>query len=144
MIALVITFVIALLVLCIRLLNGKPIEDLFPNKPMRTDSQVHIFIGTRYNRSATINRITTDSLVIYQSMPLPIDYRGRFYATGRLSDGKRVYYLANRNYFYLVHLGEIARVLFNIVDSAYNLVPDLPGDLDSDGDNTEEGTEDEL
>lgn len=144
MIVMVVVSVLLLLLACIRLINGKPIENMFPNKPMKVDGQVHIFIGTKYNRSATINRVTADSIIIYQKLPLPLDYRGKFYATGKLNDGKRAYYLANRNYFYLVHLGEIARIIFNIVDSAYNLVPDLPDDFNETEKDIEEESEDEM
>lgn len=116
--------IIALLVL--RFMYGDPIAEVFPEKPIQKGDMVHIFLNGKFNRSATITKVTSDHLFIYEKLCLPIDFRGKFYAVGKFSDGSRIVYVGNRNHFKNVRLAEICRKLFNFLDSPFNLIPDAP------------------
>lgn len=118
-------FLIVLIVAVIfeRLLSGTHIESLLINKPIKANDKVHIYLSGKYNRTATVNKVESHRMFIYEKLPLHIEHRGRFYATGRTADGRSLTYVANRNHFCYVRLAELLRIIFAIPDNAYMLEP---------------------
>ncbi len=61
------------------------------------------------NRKATINKITEDKIYIYDILPLPLDYKGRFYATGVTPDGVKLIYVKAFVFIYFAKIAELFR-----------------------------------
>lgn len=100
-----------------RELIGEQLIRLFPKAPMHKGDKVDVFLNGRYNRTATITGISADRLVIYGTVGLPVDYRGRFYAVGTdTNDGSRVVFVSRRKHFKFVKASELVRRMFNVVD----------------------------
>ncbi len=104
--------------------RGFLVSRCFPYKPMKTGDKVHIYINYMYNRSATITKVSGNLLYIYGTLPLGINYRGRFYARGTLRDGERLLIVPQYKYSYLAILAEAARKLFGSPECIENLPTD--------------------
>ena len=145
MVVLIILSVVAILVIiaivALRWVYGSPIEDLLPEKTIQTGEKVHIFMNGKYNRSATVTKVTQDYLYIYGNFSLPIAFRGKFYATAHLDDGTSLIYVGNRNHYKNVRTAEILRKIFNFLDSPFQLVPDEPIKFSGEGNEREEYVE---
>lgn len=90
---------------------------LFPADPFGLNDKAEIFLNGKYNRKATITDISADKVVIYGKLPLPVDYRGKFYAVGvDTSDGSKLIYLKNKKYYRYVKAAEIVRKAFSVLD----------------------------
>ena len=125
-------FVIILLVVCFLafwMLGGKElvgewISGLFPVDRMSVGAKIDVFLDGSYNRTATITGITQGSIIIYDKLPLPVNYRGTFYATGvDQNDGSKLVYVKTRKHYKLVRAAELVQKVFNVLDDAENLVP---------------------
>lgn len=96
---------------------GDMLMGLFPGDPIRLNDKAEIFLNGKYNRKATITDISADKVVIYGKVPLPVDYRGKFYAVGvDTSDGSKLIYLKNKKYYRYVKAAEIIRKAFSVLD----------------------------
>lgn len=80
-----------------------------PKDPVRSGKEVHIYLDGRYNRTATINRIEGDCIYLYGKFPVPLHYRGKFYAVGKMSDGHTLMYLGKRKLYILMRFVELFR-----------------------------------
>lgn len=141
---LILILALALLMALERLMGGYHVERLLPNKPIQTGKNVHIYLDGLYNRTATVDSVYVDRFYIYTSLPMGIQYRGRFYAIGRTADGKRLIYVANRNHFHLVRMAEILRAIFAIADNPFCLEPtDSASDTEAITESNEKLLEDE-
>ena len=104
-------------------LVGEWLTGLFPVERLKKGDKVDVFLDGKYNRTATI----TGSMLIYDRLPLPVDYRGTFYATGvDQNDGSKLVYVKNRKHFKLVRAAELVKKVFNVLDDAENLIPEDP------------------
>jgi len=113
--------------------RGFMISKCFPYKPMKAGDKVHIYINNVYNRSATISQVSGRLLYIYIKLPLEIEYRGRFYATGVLGGGERLIFVPQHKYLYLAVLAEAVRKIFGITECIENLpIGDLSSNKDED------------
>lgn len=102
---------------------GDVVIKLFPKNHSQKGDQVDIFLNGKYNRTATVSKITADKIFIYDAVPLVLDYRGRFYGVGvDLNDGSRLIYIGNRKHYRFVRLAEIIRKAFAVMDEVENLV----------------------
>lgn len=102
---------------------GDVVIKLFPKNHSQKGDQVDIFLNGKYNRTATVSKITADKIFIYDAVPLVLDYRGRFYGVGvDLNDGSRLIYIGNRKHYRFVRLAEIIRKTFAVMDEVENLV----------------------
>lgn len=115
-------------------------HKLYPLDPLAEGKKVHIYQDGRYNRTATITGLTSGKLVIYDVLPLPIHYRGKFYSVGYTSDGFSLMFIGRKRLFFLAKLAELIRKIAN--------TPEHQGDLPSESqeETTEpmEGVEDEV
>ncbi len=60
-------------------------------------TQMHLYIGRRYNRCATITSADAESVSVYDgSLMMPVHYTGGFYKVGYLEDGETLYYIIKR------------------------------------------------
>ena len=103
--------------------TGDAIIRLFPTNLLKTGNQVDIFLNGQYNRTATISKVTADKLYIFDTVQLPICYRGTFYAIGYDDvDGSQIVYLARPKEFRYVCLAELVRKTFNVID-CFEMLP---------------------
>lgn len=108
-------------------LVGEWLTGLFPVERLKKGDKVDVFLDGKYNRTATITGVTSGSMLIYDRLPLPVDYRGTFYATGvDQNDGSKLVYVKNRKHFKLVRAAELVKKVFNVLDDAENLIPEDP------------------
>lgn len=80
-----------------------------PKDPVKPGKEAHIYLDGRYNRIATINRIEGDCIYLYGKFPVPLHYRGKFYAVGKMSDGHTLMYLGKRRLYTLMRFVELFR-----------------------------------
>ena len=105
-------------------LVGEWLTGLFPVERLKNGDKVDVFLDGKYNRTATITGVTSGSMLIYDRLPLPVDYRGTFYATGvDQNDGSKLVYVKTRKHYKLVRAAELVQKVFNVLDDAENLVP---------------------
>lgn len=108
-------------------LVGEWLTGLFPVERLKKGDKVDVFLDGKYNRTATITGVTFGSMLIYDRLPLPVDYRGTFYATGvDQNDGSKLVYVKNRKHFKLVRAAELVKKIFSVPDDAENLKQDDP------------------
>lgn len=75
-------------------------------------TQMHIYIGRRYNRTATIINVEVDGVAIYDNgFMLPVHYSGGFYKVGYLEDGETLYYIISRRRAIFMFVMEFYRTL---------------------------------
>ena len=107
-----------------REIAGELLTKLFPSDYMRVGDKIDVFMDGAYNRTATITGIDQDHIIIYGTLQLPIEFRGRFYATGvDQTDGTRLVYVKTRKYFKFVRAAELVREYFSVLDDPNNLIP---------------------
>ena len=154
-IVLAVLFVVLLVILW-----GFLVNLMLPKRYSAIGEKVSIFLDGVYNRDATISGIGQEKIVIYDRLPLPIAYRGKFYAVGCDRDGIELWYMANKRLYWLVPYAERIRKRYKLIDCPFNFVPvseELPvepveaTDIESteesedstDAQPAEEGTDDE-
>lgn len=103
--------------------GGSLVNKLLPDEPLQVGDQVEIFLDGVYNRTATITGVTADRIYIYDTLPLPLGYRGKFYAMGCDIDGVEFWYLKNRKRNNLVIFAEIVRKAYKRLSDPFNLEP---------------------
>jgi len=117
----IIIFLVILAILVFKL--GGITERFFPREILQVGSSVEIFCDGVYNRTATITGITTDKIYIYDTLPLPLDYRGKFYGVGCDSDGVEFWYLKDRRRNRLLVFAEFIRTKYITLNDPYNFEP---------------------
>lgn len=123
---------------------GDLVVKIFPKNRSQKGDSVDIFLNGKYNRTATISRISADKIVIYDRLPLPLDYRGRFYAIGNdVNDGSCLIYIGNRKHYRFVRLAEIIRKAFAVMDDVDNLRSSME-DLEDNAESQESEVSDDL
>lgn len=87
------------------------VKVFIPSCPIEFGDVVHIYIGRKYNRTATVDSIDNLESVfyIYDEFPLPYSYHGRFYAVGYMSDGNKLIYLKKRKHLIPALIAELIR-----------------------------------
>nr|DAL97765.1 MAG TPA: hypothetical protein [Caudoviricetes sp.] len=115
--------VLVLLLVALVLFAGVIILRALPTALLQVGDKVEIFTDGEYNRTATITGVTGDRLFIYGTLPLPLDYRGRFYGIGTDIDGVDFWYLANRKHYFLVPFAERVRKMYRQLSYPFNLCP---------------------
>lgn len=105
---------------------GSKVAKLLPATPLQKGDKTHIYLNGRYNRTATISKVTADRVFIYNNkIRLPLDYRGRFYGIGVApDDGSRLVFLAKRSHYRLIRVAELIRKVFRLIEDENNLNPD--------------------
>lgn len=79
--------------------GGYFVNKWMPADNMKKGDVMHIYLNNEYNRSATISKVEESRLFIYDKLPLPLSYRGKFYAVGvDVSDNSRFLYMKKRIY----------------------------------------------
>ena len=101
----------------LREIVGEFVIKIFPKNPLRKSDKMDVFVNGKYNRTATISKVKVDGMLIYNTLELPVDYRGRFYAKGvDITDGSKFVYVKNRKHFKFVKVAELLRRLLNVMD----------------------------
>lgn len=133
-----ISIVIIVGVLVVILVTMFMIYRVYPVDVLAKDVEVNIYLDGKYNRTATITDVRRDFLTVYERLPLPIHYRGKFYATGRMSDGHTLMFLGRKKFYFLMRFAELIRKLVH--------TPEYQEQLLETQESTEpmEGAEDEL
>ena len=87
------------------------VKVFIPTSTIKIGDELHIYIGSKYNRTATVNEIneSDDVIVIYDNFPLPYTYQGRFYAIGYMSDGNKLIFIKNKKLLIPALLAELIR-----------------------------------
>ncbi|MDH6308008.1 hypothetical protein M2451_002527 [Dysgonomonas sp. PFB1-18] len=129
--------IIAIVVLYIAL---RLIHKIYPLDPVTVGKTINIYQDNTYNRTATVTGLHSDRVVIYDVLPLPVHYRGRFYSVGYTSDGYSLMFIGRKKLYFLARLAELIRKIAN--------TPEYQGDLlgESAEETTEpvEGVDDEM
>lgn len=119
----IVTVCLVLFLAFLALFGGFIIQKLLPKELLQVGDTVDIFTDGEYNRTATITGLTGDRLYIYDTLPLPLDYRGTFYGQGTDIDGVDFWYLANRKHYFLIPFAEGVRRFYKQLSYPFNLCP---------------------
>lgn len=129
----IIGIVLAVLLLVVLvLLWGFLFKLILPKRYSAVGDKVSIFLDGIYNREATITGIGQEKVVIYETLPLPLEYRNKFYAVGCDSNGVEIWYMADKSLYWLVPYAERIRKRYKVIDCRFNFVPveeQLPVDV---------------
>lgn len=126
------SIVIAIIIAAVLFVAMRFVHKLYPVDPIETGREIDIYQNGYHNRTATITRLTPNQVVIYDVLPLPIHYRGKFYSVGYTSDGSTLMYIGKKKLFRLARMAEMVRKVVSTPE-----YPDyLPGE-----NSTEETTE---
>lgn len=117
-IVLAVLFVVLLVILW-----GFLVNLMLPKRYSAVGEKVSIFLDGVYNRDATITGIGQEKVVIYERLPLPVAYRGKFYAVGCDRDGIELWYMADKRLYWLVPYAERIRKRYKLIDCPFNFVP---------------------
>lgn len=119
---------------------GKKFWKFMPKGYLKQGEKMHVYINGKYDRHATITSVSDDSIRIYGTVALPIDYRASFYAVGTDSVDAKLVYVKYRRHYRFVRLCEIIRKGFCVEEDEEQLLSDFHS---LDNDETEEQTEGE-
>ncbi len=119
----ILLIVAGLLLVVLGLFFGAIVERLLPCEPIQVGDKVEIFTDGVWNRTATISGVTSDRLFIYETLPLPLSYRGKFYAVGTDIDGVEFWYLRDKHRNVLVPFAEAVRTFYKRLSDTNNLMP---------------------
>lgn len=120
----IITVVLGIIIVAaIVYLWGYLVNLVLPKRYSAVGDKVHIFLGGVYNREATITGISQESVTIYDTLPLPLGYRGKFYAIGYDRDGIEFWFLADKSLYWLVPFVERIRKAYKVIDCPFNFIP---------------------
>ena len=103
--------------------------------------KIRIYVDGELNREATITGVCSDYVTVYEKLPLPVHYRGNFYAIGRMSDGHTIMFLGKKKLYTLMRFTELIRKIANIPEYMNQLPKE---DQDPETVDVEEEVEDEL
>lgn len=125
---------------------GSKIAKTLPHAPLKTGDKAAIYLNGKYNRTATVTKVTVEYVYIYDNMvKLPVDFRGRFYAIGvDTTDASKVVFLTNRGHYRLIRVAELIRKVFALVDDESNLTPEYSENECLKMQPSEEGEDDEC
>lgn len=84
-------------------------HKLYPEKPLKAGDSVDIFMDGRYNRTAVISNIHPGYIVIYDKLPLPVCFRGKFYSVGYMNDGHSLMFIGRKRLYFLARMAELIR-----------------------------------
>jgi hypothetical protein len=123
---------------------GDWVNQLFPKATFQKGDKAHIYLNGKYNRLASISKVDSGNIYIYNNLSLPVDYRGKFYAVGvDCNDGSKLVYVKMRKHYRFVRMAELVRKAFNIQDDEEQLLPD-DSDIVNGTEVTETEAEDEV
>jgi hypothetical protein len=88
------------------------ILSLIVHDEINQGDRIYIYFDdllVKFNRIATIDDISDDRILIYNKLPLPLDYVGKFYAVGRTPDGVKLIYVKEFIFVYMAVIAELFR-----------------------------------
>lgn len=105
--------------------GGYFVNKWMPADNMKKGDVMHIYLDNEYNRSATISKVEESRIVIYDRLPLPLSYRGKFYAAGiDPTDNSQYLYMRKRRYIIPCRIIERFRKRFGLDQYMENLPVD--------------------
>jgi hypothetical protein len=101
---------------------GYFVNKCMPKIYLKQGDVMYIFLDDEYNRSATISSVTKSKIVIYDKLPLPLTYRGKFYAVGEdAADGGKFIYVSKHYHVIPCRIVERFRKRFGLPEDTDNL-----------------------
>lgn len=92
----------------------------FPRSYAKQGDKIHIYLNGDYNRTATVCQVASNRFYIYDKVPIPIGYRGRFFSVIK-ENNVRILCMKDRKHYRLVAPYMFARWLFAIPDDENQL-----------------------
>ena len=122
--------------------GGYFVNKWMPADNMKQGDVMYIYLNNEYNRKATISKVEENRVFIYDKLPLPLSYRGKFYAVGvDVSDNSRFLYMRKRRYIIPCRIVERFRKSIGL-DQYLNNLP--VSEVEEAEDNEEKEAEDEV
>lgn len=91
--------IVGIMFVAFHIWGGYFVNEWMPADNMKKGDVMHIYLNNEYNRKATISKVEENRIIIYDKLPLPLSYRGKFYAVGvDMSDNTRFIYVRKRRY----------------------------------------------
>nr|UWI25186.1 MAG: hypothetical protein [Bacteriophage sp.] len=134
--------IVGIMFVAFHIWGGYFVNEWMPADNMKKGDVMHIYLNNEYNRKATISKVEENRIIIYDKLPLPLSYRGKFYAVGvDMSDNTRFIYVRKRRYIIPCRIVERFRISIGLDQYLDN----LPVSEDEENDNNEEKeAEDEV
>lgn len=117
------------------------VHKIYPLDPVEKGKKVNIYQDNVYNRTATVTGLCRDRLVIYDTLPLPVHYRGKFYSVGYTSDGFTFLFLGRKRFYFLARMAELIRKIVRTPEYMDNIPDNATTETQKESD---EEVEDEL
>lgn len=117
------------------------VHKAYPLDPVSVGQKISIYQDNAYNRTATVTGLFRDRVVIYDILPLPVHYRGRFYSVGYTSDGYSLIFIGRKRLFFLARMAELIRKIVGTPAYQDNLPGEKPEETVAE---PMEGVEDEM
>lgn len=131
-VSIIVAFALPLAGICLLayLYGGCIVNKLMKYDYMKQGDNVHIYLNGEYNRDATISKVDRYHIYIYGKLPLPLSYRGKFYAMGKDNiDGSHFIYVKKR--FYIIPCRMVERFRKAIgLDQYLGNLPETPENSD--------------
>lgn len=122
--------------------GGYLVNKWMPADNMKQGDVMYIYLNNEYNRKATISKVEENRVFIYDKLPLPLSYRGKFYAVGvDVSDNSRFLYMRKRRYIIPCRIVERFRKSIGLDQYLDNLPV---SEVEETEDNEEKEAEDEV
>ena len=135
------TMVLCGFALAVVLIAMRFAHKIYPLDPVEKGKKVNIYQDNVYNRTATVTGLYRDRLVIYDALPLPVNYRGKFYSIGYTSDGFTLLLLGRKRLYFLARMAELIRKIVRTPEYMDNTPDDATTETQKESD---EEVEDEL
>lgn len=136
----VIALILGFIFVLFFLFGGYFVNKWMPADNMKKGDVMHIYLNNKYNRNATISKVDGNRIFIYDKLPLPLSYRGKFYAVGvDVSDNSYFIYVRKRRYIIPCRIVERFRVSIGLDQYLDN----LPVSEDEGNENNEEKEEED-
>ena len=135
------TMVLCGFALAVLLIAMRFAHKIYPLDPVEKGKKVNIYQDNVYNRTATVTGLYRDRLVIYDALPLPVNYRGKFYSIGYTSDGFTLLFLGRKRLYFLARMAELIRKIVRTPEYMDNIPDDATTETQKESD---EEVEDEL
>lgn len=134
--------IVGIMFVAFHIWGGYFVNEWMPADNMKKGDVMHIYLNNEYNRKATISKVEENRIIIYDKLPLPLSYRGKFYAVGvDMSDNTRFIYVRKRRYIIPCRIVERFRISIGLDQYLDN----LPVSEDEENYNNEEKeAEDEV
>lgn len=85
------------------------LKFVYPVDKMGVGKKISVYLDGIFNRTATVSRNLARTIVIYDTLSLPVHYRGKFYAIGHTDDGHKLMFVTKRRFYFFACIAELIR-----------------------------------